>query len=169
MKSPVFLDKGGYRKFGGIYEDKKIHLGYDYNVNEGSEVFAIANGKVLKIKEASGFGGWNPPLKGWYIWIQHDKICALYGHVKPFEIKEDDIVKEGQIIGFVHDYIRNKFHIPHLHFGIWNGLDYPIKNLGYDLTIKKFINPISYIKNQKQVEFYENLVKEKLKENEKFR
>ena len=134
MILPVKYDLGKYRRFGIIYAgEKKYHCGHDFNVHLGEEVFSIANGRVLEIKEAQGFGGWNPQKRGWLIWIQHGDICALYGHCKPFHIKIGDSVKEDQLIGHVHDYIRNRFHLPHLHFGIWNNIIHPIHNLGYDI------------------------------------
>ena len=144
MINPVKYDLGGYRKF-GIISDKKYHLGHDYKVEIGINVIAIAEGIIKDIREANGFGGWNPSKKGWYIWIQHGNICALYGHVKPLNIKIGDPVREGQIIGNVHDYIRNNFHLPHLHLGIWDGINYPSNNLGYDKSLKQWINPKKFI------------------------
>lgn len=146
MTNPVKYDKGGYRRFGNIYTgENKYHLGKDYNVDLNCEVYSIQDGIIKDIKEASGFGGWNPSRKGFYIWIQHNNICALYGHVKPFSIKIGDIVKEGRLIGHVHDYIRNNFHLPHLHFGIWDGLNSPSSNLGYGKDLKQWIDPAIYL------------------------
>ena len=148
MKLPVKYDLGKYRQFGKIYQgENKYHLGHDFNVHLGEEVFSIADGQVLEIREASGFGGWSPTRKGWYIWIQHGIICALYGHCKPFQIKIGDNIKEGQLIGHIHDYIRDRFSLPHLHFGIWNGLNYPSYNLGYDKSLKQWIDPKKYIRD----------------------
>lgn len=150
MRLPVNYDLGGYRQFNRIYSgEKKYHLGVDYNIHLGEEVFSIANGQVLEIKEARGFGGYNPKRNGWLIWIQHGNVCALYGHVKPFHIRIGDEVKEGQLIGHVHDYIRDGFHLPHLHFGIWQGTNYPSANLGYDTSLRQWIDPKKYIENNK--------------------
>jgi len=146
MREPVDYDLGKYRRFGIIYPgENKYHLGKDYNVHLGEEVFAITGGVVKEIREAGSFGGWNPKRKGWYIWIQHSEVCALYGHVKPFQISVGDVIPEGQLIGHVHDYIRDRFSLPHLHFGIWQGTDYPSSNLGYDTSLRKWINPQNYI------------------------
>lgn len=148
MRQPVKYDFGKYRRFGIIYPgEKKYHLGHDYNVHLGEEVFSIANGQIVDIREARGFGGWNPQKKGWYIWIDHGKVCALYGHCKPFSVRIGDSIKEGRLIGHVHDYIRDGFHLSHLHFGVWDGLNFPHSNLGYDTNFKQWINPIKYIKD----------------------
>jgi|WetSurMetagenome_2_1015567.scaffolds.fasta_scaffold312905_2 murein DD-endopeptidase MepM/ murein hydrolase activator NlpD len=146
MILPVKYDLGGYRQFGKIYEDNLYHLGHDFKVDIGIEVMAIAKGQILDIREANGFGGWNPQRRGFYIWIQHNNICALYGHVKSFNIKIGDLIKEGQVIGNVHDYIRDNFHLPHLHFGVWQGLNQPNKNLGYDKDLKQWIDPKKFIR-----------------------
>lgn len=152
MVEPVKYDLGKYRRFGIIYSgEKKYHCGHDYNVHLGEEVFACAKGKVLEVREASGFGGYNPNRKGWLIWIQHGSICILYGHVKPFNIKINENVKEGQLIGHVHDYIRDGFHLPHVHAGLWEGLDYPNYNLGYDISLKKWKDIKKYIKNYNEI------------------
>lgn len=150
MILPVKQDKGGYRRFGKVYSgEQKYHLGHDFNVPIGEEVFAITNGIVKEIREARGFGGWNPQRKGWLIWIEHGNICALYGHCKPFKLRIGESVKERQLIGHIHDYIRDKFSLPHLHFGIWSGTNYPMSNLGYDISLKQWVNPKKYIKENK--------------------
>lgn len=146
MIFPVKYDLKGYRKFGRVYSgEKKIHLGHDFNVHLGEETFSIDNGIVKEIQWSNGFGGWDPSLKGWFLWIEHGNVCALYGHCKPFNLSIGNYVKKGQLIGHIHDYIRSRQHLPHLHFGLWNGTDYPMSNLGYDINIKKWIDPKKYI------------------------
>jgi murein DD-endopeptidase MepM/ murein hydrolase activator NlpD len=141
---------GFYRRFKDKAENS-IHLGDDFVSYEKINVYAITDGEVLDSREISGFGGLNPAILGGAIFIKHNNIVALYGHVNR-EVNKGDIVKQGQIIGSIRDFTNKdlkhgQYHAPHLHFGIWNGEKLPPSPFGYSNNIGLWIDPIKFLKD----------------------
>lgn len=74
----------------------KAHKGTDFAAPEGAEVYALADGVVVK----RGLYGPN----GNYVKIRHDSIYATgYLHLSRFEdsVQPGDTVRQGQVIGYV--------------------------------------------------------------------
>ena len=68
-----------------------LHYGNDYGVPEGSEVRACADGKVVMAE--------NRISTGWSIVIEHlPGLYSLYYHLSEMDVKEGDIVKQGDLI-----------------------------------------------------------------------
>jgi hypothetical protein len=103
-----------------------------YRIHEGTDLFA---GHGVPVRSA-GYGvievkGWNP-YGGWRIGIRDlNNMYHYFAHLSGFnkELKEGDIVKPGQVIGWVGSSgygkqgTSGKFP-PHLHYGLYrdNGL-----------------------------------------------
>ncbi len=69
-----------------------LHYGNDYGISEGSEVEACADGKVVMAE--------NRISTGWSIVIEHlPGLYSLYYHLSEMDVKEGDMIKQGQIIG----------------------------------------------------------------------
>ncbi|MEX2462481.1 MAG: M23 family metallopeptidase [Paenibacillaceae bacterium] len=111
---------GARRGWGGL----RIHEGTDLFANYGTPVRSTNHG-IIEIK------GWNP-YGGWRIGIRDlNNVYHYYAHLSGYnkKIKKNDIVKPGQIIGWVGSSgygkpgTSGKFP-PHLHFGLYrdNGL-----------------------------------------------
>ncbi|GFZ77245.1 L-Ala--D-Glu endopeptidase [Paenibacillus marchantiophytorum] len=111
---------GDNRGWGG----HRSHEGTDLFARYGVPVRSTCYG-IIEVK------GWNP-YGGWRIGIRDaSNIYHYYAHLSGFqkEIKENDVVKPGQIIGWVGSSgygkpgTSGKFP-PHLHFGLYrdNGL-----------------------------------------------
>ncbi|UJF32338.1 M23 family metallopeptidase [Paenibacillus hexagrammi] len=111
---------GASRGWGGY----RIHEGTDLFARHGVPVRSTCYG-IIEIK------GWNP-YGGWRIGIRDlDNIYHYYAHLSGFQkgIKEGDVVKPGQTLGWVGSSgygkpgTSGKFP-PHLHFGMYrdNGL-----------------------------------------------
>jgi len=111
---------GAGRGWGG----HRIHEGTDLFARNGVPVRATCYG-IVEIK------GWNP-YGGWRIGIRDvSNLYHYYAHLSGYQkgIKEGDIVKPGQVIGWVGSSgygkkgTSGKFP-PHLHFGLYrdNGL-----------------------------------------------
>lgn len=89
----------------------KNHNGIDLAANEGTEIFAIKDGQVsLCIQNDYTFGN--------YIIISHDdgRMTSVYAHLQKILVKNDDIVKKGDLIGYVGS--TGQVTGPHLHFEI---------------------------------------------------
>ena len=68
-----------------------LHYGNDYGIPEGSEVRACADGKVVMAE--------NRISTGWSIVIEHlPGLYSLYYHLSSMDVKEGDIVKQGDLI-----------------------------------------------------------------------
>ena len=92
----------------------------DFLVPEGTEVYAAADGIVTDLKDDSNIGGFDPKYwyEGNYIVIKHNGESTGYEHFryKGIVVKVDDIVEQGQLIGYSGNtgYSRG----PHLHFEV---------------------------------------------------
>ncbi len=99
-----------YRRYHPILKRYKAHLGTDFGAKRGTPIFAVADGKVIF---SGNLGGYGKVIK-----IRHtDEYVTLYAHQSRLKAKVGDIVKKGQIIGYVGSTGRSTG--PHLHFGVY--------------------------------------------------
>ena len=104
-----------------ISKEKRNHYGVDFAVPTNTEVHAAASGIVI-------FTGYqyNKQSKtgyGYYIDIQHDNgYIARYAHLSTIEVKKDDEVTDGFIIGY--SGATGGVTGPHLHFEIMKDGEY---------------------------------------------
>ncbi len=100
------------------------HNGMDFsdaNVN-GQKVVAAADGKVMTVKLLDY-------SYGHHVWINHgDEVATIYAHMSRIIVREGQLVKQGQVIGYVGTTGNSTG--PHLHFGL--------------LINGTFVNPINY-------------------------
>lgn len=105
------------------------HSGIDIRASQGSTLRATASGYVARVK-------FNGSTSYSYIMIIHDDTySSVYGHVSAVNVKEDQYVSQGQVIGKTGGAPRTTgagpFSTgPHLHFEIRkNGI--PVNALNY--------------------------------------
>jgi len=111
-----------------------LHGGIDIVALEGTPIRATSSGVVV-------FSGWTYEMGNLIIIYHGDDYITHYGHNQQNIISRLDIVKKGDIIGYVGNTGISSG--PHLHFEIWKG-DKSIDPLIYfpeyqkkDLTLKK--------------------------------
>ena len=107
-----------------IINNKRIsvHRGVDIIGQEGEEIKASNNGRVVLAKEL--FFGGNTII------LDHGQgIYTIYMHLSEFNVKPRDIVSRGDTIGFVGSTGRSTG--PHLHFGV------KVRNIN--------TNPVSFV------------------------
>ena len=93
-----------------FYGKVKPHLGTDFAAPIGSPIMATANGKVI----ASRYKGGN----GNYVKIKHNATYSTqYLHMKKRKVKKGDIVKQGDIIGWVG--VTGNTSGPHVCYRFW--------------------------------------------------
>lgn len=126
----VISENGKYYTYGGFGEDrtelwdgfepealKMYHLGIDFNnLNINEKVASLSDGVVVCLKQFEDtFNGW-----GLRIIIKDTKtnIYYLYGHLNKSSFHLSDVVKKGDIIGEIGDYIENGGWFRHLHLQI---------------------------------------------------
>ena len=98
------------------------HRGVDIAAQTGTPIISPANGIVVKVTYNKRFGN--------LVVISHGDIYkTVYGHLSKVLVKPGDVVKKGDLIGFVGNTGLSTG--PHLHYEIWkNG---------------KPVNPINYL------------------------
>lgn len=126
------------------------HTGVDAEIlpeekNKNFFVSAVADGTVIAVRSASGYGG--------LVVIEHTikgkKIYGIYGHLRFSSIlmKQRDIIKAGDIIGVLGDDKSKETdgERKHLHFGLYKGNLPDIR--GYVQTkeeLSNWINPLQF-------------------------
>jgi murein DD-endopeptidase MepM/ murein hydrolase activator NlpD len=73
------------------------HTGIDYRAARGTEIKAIADGKVVYCGRGAGWGG----AYGLQVIVQHGDARVIYAHLSSINIKglRSKIVKEGDLLG----------------------------------------------------------------------
>lgn len=120
----VFSDSGYIKTFG------VAHNATDIRAAQGSNVYAAADGMVVKISPANsgryaqvtlahGKGGLPPGYTG-----TSDGLLTLYGHMSQIDVKVGDIVRRGDIIGFSGGMPGTtgaglRTTGAHMHFEVW--------------------------------------------------
>lgn len=116
----------GYKKAGAWWSDG-IHKGIDIACPAGTDVLAVADGKVI------GIGTWGAAFGIESVIVKHGDVYAIYAHLSKALVKVGDKIKSGQHIGESGgrvDTAEHKKHDgnvsgPHLHFEVqkapnWN-------------------------------------------------
>lgn len=117
----------GYRP-DPIYNVAKFHSGIDFSANEGVDVYATGNGKVVEV-ETTRWG------YGKMVTIDHGYgYKTRYAHLKKFNVRKGERVERGQKIGTVgrtgkttgahlhYEVLKNNVPIDPVHF-FFNDLD----------------------------------------------
>ena len=94
---------------------RAFHHGIDISTDKGTPVVAPANGVVIEAKKAGTLGN--------LIRIDHGlNYITRYGHLSKFNVKKGQVIKRGDVIGYVGN--TGKSTGPHLHYEvIYNGKD----------------------------------------------
>jgi hypothetical protein len=125
LQFPLESYSAGANKCGtfNLVVRNKYHLGEDASASAGTEVYAVGNGKIMRARIQTGYGGI-------YI-IEHslpngEKFCSLYAHLNfaSFTKSEGDEVGAGKYLGKIGTTSQNGGWSEHLHFGIYKG-EYP--------------------------------------------
>lgn len=127
-----------------ILKVKKMHYGADFSAQQGTPIYATADGTISRTRKSVTGLGWN-------IKIDHGfGMETLYGHMSRFAVKVGQKVKRGQIIGYVGN--TGKSTAPHLHYEVHiNGkAKNPVYYFYQDLNADEFdeILRLSSIENQ---------------------
>jgi murein DD-endopeptidase MepM/ murein hydrolase activator NlpD len=95
------------------------HVAHDARVPNGTDVFAVANGRVTY----AAMVGWCQDNWGWVMVTEHTlpdgtEVCAIYGHCRPIPgVAPGVVVTIGQHIA----HTDMPCYEPHIHFGIHVG------------------------------------------------
>jgi len=129
-----------------VYKTKKMHWGMDFSAPKGTEVYATGDGKVEKVKRSKrGYGN--------QVRINHSYgYKTFYAHLDKYIVKKGQIVKRGDLIGYVGS--TGTSTAPHLHYEV-------VKD-------KKKVNPVNYYFNDLTAEEYDRMLELSSQENQSF-
>ncbi|TXD82797.1 M23 family metallopeptidase [Subsaximicrobium wynnwilliamsii] len=90
---------------------RKFHFGMDFTAPRGTPIYATGDGEVIRADNRStGYGN--------HIRIDHGYgYQSLYGHLFKYNVKANQKVKRGDLIGFVGSTGRSE--APHLHYEVF--------------------------------------------------
>ena len=91
-------------------KSRKMHGGMDFTAPRGTPIYAASDGKIIRADaRSSGYGK--------HIRIDHGfGYVTLYAHLNKYNVKRNQKVKKGDIIGFVGSTGRSQ--APHLHYTV---------------------------------------------------
>ncbi|HTZ11968.1 MAG TPA: M23 family metallopeptidase [Candidatus Margulisiibacteriota bacterium] len=121
----IRMDSRGDGIFASERSGSRTHKGLDLAAQVGTPVFACRSGRVVAARQNNGMGK--------FIIIDHGyDFTTLYGHLSAIYVKENQLVRQGEIIGAVGKTgnANYKEMLPHLHLEIrikgvhQNPLDY---------------------------------------------
>ncbi len=90
---------------------RKMHRGMDFTAPRGTPIYASGDGVVVRADaRSSGYGN--------HIRIDHGfGYISLYAHLYKYNVKKNQKVKRGDLIGFVGSTGRSQ--APHLHYEVF--------------------------------------------------
>ena len=92
-----------------IYRIPRFHYGMDFTAPTGTDVFATGNGIVKEVGRESGYGN--------SVVIDHGYgYETMYGHLYKANVKVGQVIKRGDVIGFVGS--TGASTSPHLHYEV---------------------------------------------------
>ena len=95
------------KRFHPILKRVKPHNGIDYRAPKGTPVYAAGDGKVIRSAHSQ--------YNGHHVFIQHgNNIVTKYLHFTNRNVKQNQRVKQGQVIGYVG--ATGLAQAPHLHY-----------------------------------------------------
>jgi murein DD-endopeptidase MepM/ murein hydrolase activator NlpD len=87
-----------------------VHRGVDLGVPTGTEVRAMAPGRVRFAGIQRGFGN--------VVWIDHGgAVITVYAHLAAIRVRTGEAVEGGRVIGLSGS--SGDVSAPHLHFEVW--------------------------------------------------
>ncbi|MBW8051132.1 MAG: M23 family metallopeptidase [Cytophagales bacterium] len=120
-----------------IYKVRKMHTGIDFSAPRGTAIYATGDGKVRLIKQS--YRGYGKQIE-----IDHGYgYITKYAHLRSFTVKPGQIVKRGEVIGYVGS--TGTSVAPHLHYEV--------------IHKRKKVNPVHYFFNDLTPEEYEEILK----------
>lgn len=111
--------KGMYKS--PIYRNERnIHMGIDFWMAPGSDVFSFYDGRVLFFRDNKHYGDYGPTVVTEHI-LNDFPLYALYGHLSRMSlnhIREKQFIHKGEKIAEIGTKDENGGWAPHLHFQI---------------------------------------------------
>lgn len=130
----------------GVKRKHDIHTGIDLHCSEGTEIFALESGTVMKVSSFTGADAGSPWWNNTdYIGILSDSGYIVYGEVDSY-VKEGQKITEGELLGKVKKVLKKDKGLPTsmLHLELYSSfIDEPVVWELNQPCPEKLKNPIS--------------------------
>lgn len=110
------ITSGFGRRVAPVPGASEYHNGWDIGVPVGTPVNTIADGKVIAVGPAKGYGNWVAIDHGI---INGTRVTSEYGHLSSWNVSYGQIVKKGQVVAKSGNTGYSSG--PHLHITIREG------------------------------------------------
>jgi murein DD-endopeptidase MepM/ murein hydrolase activator NlpD len=122
-------------RFHPIFHKYLDHKGLDFSAPSGTPIYATGDGKVTMAYTSSSYGN--------VVYINHHySFETRYAHMSAFAVREGDVVKRGQVIGYVGN--TGNSVAAHLH---------------YEVLFKgEHVNPINFFQRDLSNKEYQKLI-----------
>ena len=110
------ITSGFCKRVASVPGASEYHNGWDIGVSVGTPVSTIADGKVIAVGPARGYGNWVAIDHGI---INGIKVTSEYGHISSWNVSYGQTVKRGQVIAKSGNAGTSSG--PHLHITIREG------------------------------------------------
>ena len=148
-------DKYGIRKNHYVLFKQRAHSGFDITADIGSPIHAIADGKVMYAMfdgtTTEGLDAFNDGYGNKVEIINTDGRRVVYGHLSKILVKQYDVVKQGDIIGYTG--CSGGSRVPHLHLEIRKE---NTENTGLEYTI----DPLTVLPNKNIMSLTKEFIEE---------
>ncbi|HEU4859537.1 MAG TPA: M23 family metallopeptidase [Chitinophagaceae bacterium] len=143
----------------GIFSHKE-RAALDFKMKRGTNIVAVRDGVVIRVKEDGSKGGWSRKYRsqGNNIIIQHsDKSRSGYWHLQKDGalVNVGDTVKQGQVIG--RSGKTGYAAMPHLHFIVWKNDSRGWQQVPTRFQTSKgikYLKPWKWYRNKKEKEAF---------------
>ncbi|MDR0713457.1 MAG: M23 family metallopeptidase [Bacteroidales bacterium] len=118
-------------RFHPIYKVWRFHNGMDFTAPTGTDIYVTGDGVVTQVGFSGGFGN--------RVVVDHGfGYKTIYAHMSKFAVKAGDVVKRGQVVGFVGS--TGDSTAPHLHYEVHknNTVVNPMYYYNDDLSPEEF-------------------------------
>jgi murein DD-endopeptidase MepM/ murein hydrolase activator NlpD len=135
-KALIALASGFGMRIHPVYKVKKMHTGIDFAATIGTPIYATADGIIDAVQVS--FSGYGKMVE-----IDHGfGYRTRYAHMHDFNVKKDQRIKRGELIGYVGN--TGLSTAPHLHYEVFiNGVH---------------VNPVHYFFNDLNASDYEKII-----------
>ncbi|WP_298782079.1 M23 family metallopeptidase [uncultured Polaribacter sp.] len=130
-KDDYYVASGYKMRMHPILKINKFHKGMDFTAATGTPIYASGNGKVDRAERSTTFGK--------VVYIEHGYgYKTIYAHMSKIKVQKGDVVKRGDLIGFVGN--TGLSVSPHLHYEVHkNGVALNPLNFYYgNLSLEEF-------------------------------
>lgn len=128
------------------YYKGDFHNGIDIGAPTGTEIWAAESGRIVAIGNQDVYAACRGGAYGKFVVVEHENnLVTLYAHLSGFAVKSGDIVKRGDVLGYVG---RTGYATgPHLHLTVYASPTFYMRasRVCGPMPLGGYLNPLDYL------------------------